>query len=202
MTFFDDNLVKKCVSLVKKWKPKLMYDSELKYRDDLANFLVKNLNKEENNSEIIKIKKEASGSRCDIGVFGNNKQICIELKRNIKNKSKINRLQGQIDDYITDGFNDIIIVLINENLDVVDINNIKCAIKKKEQEINYIKQNFINNKHHIEFIKKIINKRKNKLKNINKKIKTKKKTSLSTIFFKSGNKNKSDWSISKNNKYI
>mgnify|MGYP006309255153 CR=1 FL=1 len=42
-----NGLFEKCVRLINEWEPKKEYPKEEKYRDDLRLFLMKNLNKQE-----------------------------------------------------------------------------------------------------------------------------------------------------------
>jgi hypothetical protein len=68
------------------------------------------------------IKKEAGRSLADIGI---DNEIGIELKRNLKTKSQINRLVGQVVDYLG-GYSYVIIVLCGhteqEAVDVLEHN--------------------------------------------------------------------------------
>ena len=101
-------LFEECVEIVDIWKPKKEYPKEELYRDDLIDFLFDKLNEEEH----VKVVKEAGRGLCDIAV--GNKRVGIELKRNLKNKSEMNRLQGQVDDYEDEYEEGIIIVLVGE----------------------------------------------------------------------------------------
>jgi len=68
------------------------------------------------------IKKEAGRSLADVGI---DDEIGIELKRNLKRKSQINRLVGQVVDYLS-GYSYVIIVLCGhtdqEAVDVLEHN--------------------------------------------------------------------------------
>lgn len=102
---------------ISNWNPKSQYSTERKYRDDLITFMRKNLNSEPlpprsaiwgiEHSGHHFIKKEAGRSLADIGI---DDEIGIELKRNLKQKSQINRLVGQVVDYLN-GYSSVIIVL-------------------------------------------------------------------------------------------
>lgn len=98
------------------WEPKSEYTTELKYRNDLITFLRKTLNAEASASSAIWgfehsgyhfIKKEAGRSLADIGI---DDEIGIELKRNLKRKTQINRLVGQVVDFLN-SYSFVIIVL-------------------------------------------------------------------------------------------
>ncbi len=93
-------LFDECVGLVREWQPKQKYPNESKYRDDLMDFLHEGLNKSDTllfGNRDVKIKKEEGRGLCDIGI--GNRQVGIELKKDLKSKSQINRLQDQIEDY-------------------------------------------------------------------------------------------------------
>ena len=112
-SLFDDVL-----QAINDWNPKAEYSTENKYRDDLLAFLRKSL--DPSGSSVYYspiwgfdslrhhfIKKEAGRSLADIGI---DDEIGIELKRNLKRKSQINRLVGQVVDYLS-GYSYVIIVL-------------------------------------------------------------------------------------------
>ena len=111
-SLFDDVL-----QTISDWNPKAEYSTESKYRNDLLSFLRENLN---SGSDAFSspiwglnhlghhfIKKEARRSLADIGI---DDEIGIELKRNLKRKSQINRLVGQVVDYLSE-YSCVIIVL-------------------------------------------------------------------------------------------
>jgi len=112
-SFFDTVL-----QTIKEWNPQAEYSSENKYRDDLLVFLRKKLNGSGSDAFSSPIwgfyssgqhfiKKEAGRSLADIGI---DDEIGIELKLNLKRRSKINRLVGQIVDYLRE-YSYVIIVL-------------------------------------------------------------------------------------------
>ncbi|MCJ7614514.1 hypothetical protein MUO71_07125 [Candidatus Bathyarchaeota archaeon] len=114
----SDSLFDEVLQTINNWKPKTQYPTENKYRDDLLKFLRKTLNPSGNcvfrspiwSSDFYEqplIKKEAGRSLADIGI---DNKIGIELKRNLKRKSQINRLVGQVVDYLG-GYSYAIIVL-------------------------------------------------------------------------------------------
>lgn len=112
---FGLSLFDECVNLINSWQPHQKYANELKYRDDLMNFLYERLNESGDilsGNRNVKLKKEASRSLCDIGV--GNQQVGIELKKDLKSKSQINRLQGQVEDYEDDYKEGVIVVLVGK----------------------------------------------------------------------------------------
>lgn len=82
------------IKLTQKWEPEL-FATELQYRDSLADFISANL-------ADIKIEKEYrdKGNTLDIYVkhsgFLSSSEVFIELKRNLLQKSQLDRLVGQI----------------------------------------------------------------------------------------------------------
>ncbi len=134
---FGLNLFDKCVSLIRHWQPKQKYKVESQYRDDLFNFLHKNLNTSNfdlfgfNRPTNILLKKESGRGLCDIGVGPKN--VGIELKKNLRSKSQINRLQGQIDDYKEEYIEGVIVVLVG-NIDSTIESELRYKLSKK---INY-----------------------------------------------------------------
>jgi hypothetical protein len=107
---FDDT-----ISGIKKWKPKEKYSDENKYRDDLLDYLRKELNKKDNfsflNQEHVSVRKETGRSVSDISI--NRNQVGIELKKDLRKKRQIDTLIGQLDEYKRD-FKDIIVVLVGD----------------------------------------------------------------------------------------
>lgn len=116
-----DNLFENTIAIIKYWIPKKKYINENQYRDDLLDFIRKELNKPQSLSfgpqRRINIKKEAGRGLCDIGI---ERQIGIELKKDFKGKAKLNRLVGQISDYRKE-YQRLIVVLVgntdNESLE-------------------------------------------------------------------------------------
>jgi len=77
-----DTLFSDVVTLVEKWKPKNL-TSEAKYRDDLLDYLRKNLNKEDDlwgSSKKVSIRKESGRHLADIGI---DNKVGVELKYNL-----------------------------------------------------------------------------------------------------------------------
>ncbi len=113
-----DNLFNNVFQAIKEWNPQAGYSNERKYRDDLLAFLQEKLNGPGgsvfsspiwgfDHSAHHFIKKEAGRGLADIGI---DDEIGIELKLNLKQKSQINRLVGQVVDYLS-SYSYVIIVL-------------------------------------------------------------------------------------------
>ncbi len=101
------------ISLIKEWVPK-QHKGELMYRDELLNLLRKKLNQGSSlftlaQSNII-VKKEDGRGLCDIAI---EREVGIELKLNLNSKSKVDRLYGQIDEYLKN-YKYIIVVLLGK----------------------------------------------------------------------------------------
>lgn len=105
---------------IKKWKPE-EFSNENKYRNDLVTFL----RKQEFDwyGEVI-ITKEDGRGLCDIAI---NQEVGIELKKDLKSKSQIDRLSGQIIDYKRQYDNLIILLVGKTNEDTLDL--LKSKIK-------------------------------------------------------------------------
>ena len=118
---------------IKEWNPQAEYSTENKYRDDLLAVLRKKLDRSRSDAFSSPIwgvnslgkhfiKKEAGRSLADIGI---DDEIAIELKLNLKRKSQINRLIGQVVDYLL-GYSYVIIGLCGhteqEAVDVLKYN--------------------------------------------------------------------------------
>lgn len=102
---FDDVL-----EVVKYWKPKSQYSNEEGFRDDLIEFLRKNLGKGSilAPSRTYSIQKEAGRSLADIGI---DRSVGIELKFNLTKRSQSLKLIGQVKDYLKDYNEGVIVVL-------------------------------------------------------------------------------------------
>jgi len=110
-----ESLCDDVLSIVKRWPPEKKYSKEPGYRDDLMKFIRSELERSQQNllfgtPEKHRIKKEAGRSHADIEIDRN---IGIELKRNLKGKTEMNRLTGQIIDYEGE-YSCIIVVLCGE----------------------------------------------------------------------------------------
>jgi len=122
---FRASLFQECVGLVNRWIPKEKYHTHDEYKKDLMdflhnNFLYKNLN--------VQINKEANRSLCDIAV--GHHQVGIELKRDLKSKSQIDRLMGQLERYEDEYTEGIIIVLVGD-VDKYAENQLRHQIARK-----------------------------------------------------------------------
>ncbi len=109
------DLFDKVFRLSENWVPKQKHPDEDKYRDDLMGFLREELNKPSGfgMQEPVKIRKESGRALADIAI---NEKIGIELKKDLKTQSQIDRLVGQIRRY-KKGYEDIIIVLVGKTND-------------------------------------------------------------------------------------
>ena len=110
-----ESLCDTVLGIVERWIPKKKYSKEIEYRDELAEFIRNELKRRQ--QDILfgtpkkhRVKKEAGRSHADIEIDRN---IGIELKRNLKGKTEMNRLSGQIIDYEED-YSCIIVVLCGE----------------------------------------------------------------------------------------
>ena len=132
----SDNLVDDVLQTISDWNPKAEYPTETKYRDDLLEYLRESLNSGITgystaiwgleHSGFHCIKKEAGRSLADIGI---DNEIGIELKRNLRRKTQINRLVGQIVDYFVYGYSCVIIVLCGY-ADQEAVDTLKHNLKK------------------------------------------------------------------------
>ncbi|MBW2986380.1 hypothetical protein KY333_03340 [Candidatus Woesearchaeota archaeon] len=123
-------LFNKVLDLVESWEPQEKYPNEDKYRNDLMAFLREELSKPSllGMPQALKIRKESGRALADIAI---NEKIGIELKKDLKNQSQVDRLVGQIRRY-KKGYNDIIIVLVgNTNVEILD--ELNEAIRESDQ---------------------------------------------------------------------
>lgn len=117
------DLFEDSIQTIKSWEPTQEYSNENLYRNDLIEFLRKKLNERQNpfsfgQQRRVSITKEDGRGLCDIGI---NKTIGIELKKDLKSKSQVDRLAGQIIGYKKD-YQDLIIVLVGHtNKDALEI---------------------------------------------------------------------------------
>ena len=110
-----ESLCDTVLGIVERWIPKKKYSKELEYRDELMKFIRNELKRRQQNilfstPKKHRVKKEAGRAHADIEIDRN---IGIELKRNLKGKTEMNRLSGQIIDYEGD-YSCIIVVLCGE----------------------------------------------------------------------------------------
>lgn len=128
------NRFQEVVRLIEKWSPSKL-TSEAKYRDDLLAYLRKNLNNDDplGFNEKVSIRKETGRHLADIGI---NSEVGIELKYNLNTKAKVDRLFGQIDDYLK-GYDSMCIVLCGEtNEDQLDYLDEKVRKMPRDDFIN------------------------------------------------------------------
>jgi hypothetical protein len=101
------------ISIVKHWTPEKKYSRETGYRDDLMEFLRRELKRPQLpflEAPTHRIKKEAGRSRADIEI---DRKIGLELKRNLKGKTEMDRVYGQLDEYAKE-YESVIVVLCGE----------------------------------------------------------------------------------------
>jgi len=110
LPMFDD-LLDDTTRAIKNWTPEKKYQKEDGYRDDLLGYLREQLNRPSPfGSQKVTIQSESGRWLCDIVL---NRTIGIELKKDLKEKAKIDRAIGQIHRY-WDCYHDIIIVLVGD----------------------------------------------------------------------------------------
>lgn len=101
---FDDT-----IRAINRWTPEKNYRKENGYRDDLIQYLRERLNQESPfSNRKVTIQSESGRWLCDIVV---NRSIGIELKKDLKEKAKIDRALGQLHRYWGQ-YHDVIIVLV------------------------------------------------------------------------------------------
>jgi hypothetical protein len=112
--FGFDTLFEDTISIIKNWTSEKEYSNETSYRDDLLNVLREKLNQVNDpifgRQNRVSVVKEDGRGLCDIGI---NRLIGVELKKDLKSKSQVDRLVGQIHGYKKD-YQDLIIVLVGK----------------------------------------------------------------------------------------
>jgi hypothetical protein len=103
-----DNVTK----LVKEWQPQVL-PTELKYRDSLVTVLRGRLR-----DATVETEYRHSGTTIDIyvkqsGYFGGSTEVFVELKRNLLQKTELDRLVGQIES-LRPGKNSIVVILCGQ----------------------------------------------------------------------------------------
>ena len=103
------------LGIIKRWVPKSKYPKESGYRDELMKFIRGELKRGQLDilfgiPEEHSVQKEAGRAHADIEIDRN---IGIELKRNLKGKKGIGDLIGELDEYERE-YNCIIVVLCGE----------------------------------------------------------------------------------------
>lgn len=123
MSGIFSDLFEDSIRIIRSWIPKQKYSNEALYRNDLIEFLRKELNERQNPFSFgpqsrVSVTKEDGRGLCDIGI---NRTIGIELKKDVKSKSQVDRLAGQIMGFKKD-YRDLIIVLVGHtNKDALEI---------------------------------------------------------------------------------
>lgn len=117
---FDSSmdLYKRTLETVQKWEPEKEYSRETEYRDDLIKSLRGSLTKRTaliniagEAEERVKIIPESGRGLCDIGI---EKEVGIELKRNLNSMSRVDRLMGQIQRFLDEYSTGVIILLVGK----------------------------------------------------------------------------------------
>lgn len=112
---FDD-----VVRAIQKWVPEKHYRSEKGYQNDLSQYLRNAMKQPQgllSQSADVTVHKESGREVCDVVV---NRTVGIELKYNLKRKSDVDRLVGQVTGYKKE-YDGVIIALVgNVYPDVVD----------------------------------------------------------------------------------
>ena len=103
-------------TIVSSWVPKETYSKEGDYRDELTSYLRKHLNESSGGFMVgpqrkHTIKTEHGRSLADIAI---DRQVGIEIKRNLKKKADIDRLKGQVSRFKKDYRMGVIVVLVGK----------------------------------------------------------------------------------------
>ena len=98
-------------NLIYKWSPKKRYRSEKGYRKDLKEYLSKvRLGNILTGYSSLNITCEQGRTRPDLLI---DDKIAVELKMNLRSKTQVDRLIGQISHYVYKGY-DVIVVLVGK----------------------------------------------------------------------------------------
>ena len=103
------------LSIIKRWVPTKKYSREAGYRDDLMEFIRRELKRSQQNilfgpPRTHLVKKESGRHLADIGI---DEDIGVELKLNLRKKAEMDRLEGQVSGF-TREYSCIIVVLCGE----------------------------------------------------------------------------------------
>ncbi|MHC1584755.1 MAG: hypothetical protein ACXQS7_00600 [Candidatus Syntropharchaeia archaeon] len=117
---FGRNLCDKVLNIIEEWSPKKKYSKEIEYRDDLMEFIRKELKRSQQNilfgtPETHCVKKESGRHLADIGI---DEDIGVELKLNLRRKAEMDRLEGQVSGFSRE-YSCIIIVLCGKVSDEI-----------------------------------------------------------------------------------
>ena len=150
---FGRSLCDEVLSIIKRWTPKKKYTRETEYSDELAEFIRKKLKESQQGilfgcPEEHYVKREGGRSRADIEVDG---RIGIELKRNLKGKTEMNRLMGQLSDY-EDEYKCIIVVLCGEVREET-VDELRYKLKKKYGTVSISDFGFVLQKPRVEIVR-------------------------------------------------
>ncbi|MCS3901774.1 hypothetical protein [Methanococcus voltae] len=110
---------------IRNWKPSKRYKSEKGYQEDLFKHLKKNLNNGPFTLGNTSVRMEAGRNLCDIVV---EKNIGIELKKDLTTKAKVDRLLGQVNRYLEEYQEGVIIVLVG-NTSESKLEDLKYALR-------------------------------------------------------------------------
>ena len=109
-TLFDDT-----ISLITRWQPSKPYEKENQYRDELMDKLRNAFNQQSSFNfgfqNRMKITSESGRHLCDIAI--NEKRLGIELKKDLKHLTEIDRAESQIRRF-RNYYDDLIVVLVGK----------------------------------------------------------------------------------------
>ena len=107
------NTFDRVLTAIRKWQPKKSYRSEAGYRDDLLESLRGELNGANffGFQEKHRIRKEHGRHLADIGI---DEKIGIELKRDLRSQSNLDRLIGQVRRFLR-SYSLVIVVLCGDS---------------------------------------------------------------------------------------
>lgn len=128
------NIFNEVYSAIQNWRPQ-QFSKEIDYRNGLVLFLRKALNQPNylGASNNFNIQTESGRHLCDIGI---NRRIGIELKLDLKTKSQADRLFGQVDGFLDDYVEGVIIVLCGKT-DMQQVDYLKNKLSKYSQPTIY-----------------------------------------------------------------
>jgi len=129
------NIFDEVHSAIQNWRPQKEFNKEIDCRDDLVEFLRKTLNQQNylGIANHFNIQTESGRHLCDIGI---NRRIGIELKLDLRTKSQADRLFGQVDGFLDDYVEGVIIVLCGKT-DMQQVDYLKDKLSKYSQPTIY-----------------------------------------------------------------
>jgi hypothetical protein len=113
--------------IVESWKPQKDYPNEEDYRNDLIGFLRNALEPSILDQTQHSIQKEAPRSLADIGIDG---KVGIELKLNLRRQAEDDRLFSQVDRFLKDYKEGVIVVLCGNKTDDDKLYDLKYRFSK------------------------------------------------------------------------